>query len=85
MKYFAQTCDAGSSRLRRLMCGKALPFRNTLRFRFEAMPQQSRARQSLAGSKYQLTERRSLSAHRAAEPRSLFSLIVLLLEATEGV
>jgi len=82
MKYFSQACETGSSRLRRLMCGKALPFRNALHFYLEAMPHLGLARRSLAGSEYQLAERLSLSAHQAAKPRSGF---VLLLEATEGV
>jgi hypothetical protein len=89
MKYFSQACETGSSplrlnplRLRRLMCGKALPFRNAVYFFLEAMPHKVRARHSLASSNYQLAERQSLSAHQAAKPRSGF---VLVLEATEGV
>jgi len=85
MKDFSQTCETGASRLRRLMCGKALPFRNTPYFCFEAKPQMTGARHSLASSLYQLTGRHSLSAHRVAKPRSSFPGIVLLLEATDRV
>ena len=68
MNYFSQTCETGvsrfrrlnPSRLRRLMCGKALPFRNAPYFYFAAMPQRTGARQSRATSIYQLTERQSL-------------------------
>ena len=75
----------GVSRLRRLMCGKALPFRNTFYFCSEAMPHKSGARHSLAASRYQLSERRSLSAHRAAQPRSSVPGFVFLSEATKRV
>src|SRR5258706_542511 len=54
------------------MYGKALPFRNALNLSFEALPHESRARRSPAGSKSNLSERRSLSAHQAAKPH--FSL-----------
>jgi hypothetical protein len=83
MKDFSQTCNDGaawlrrlmrkSSRLSRLMCGKASPFRNDLYFSFEAMPHEGSARRSLAGSGYQVTERQSLSAHQAAKPHTFFS------------
>ena len=74
MNYFSQSCETGVSRLRRLMCGKALPFRNAPYFCFEAMPQRTGARHSLASSIYQPTERLCLSAHQAAKPRYEFVL-----------
>jgi hypothetical protein len=75
----------GSSRLCRLMCEKASPFRSAPYFYSEAMPQKSRARQSLASSKSQLAERLSLSAHQAAQPRRLALHSWSALEATKGV
>ena len=81
MNYFSQACEAGVSRLPRLMCGKALPFRNTPYICFEAMPQGTGARHSLASSIYQLAESISLSAHQAAKPRSSVPEFVLSSEA----
>jgi hypothetical protein len=74
-----------SSRLGGLMAGKPVPFRNDLNFTFEALPHDNRARHSLFGSKHNLSERQSLSAHQAAEPLSSFSGFVFLLETTHRV
>jgi len=63
-------------RLCRLMCGKALPFRARVKMFFEAAPRKASMRRSLAELKICFTERRSLSAHQAAKPRSLIHSFV---------
>jgi hypothetical protein len=85
MNYSSQTLDGFASRLCRPMCGKALPFRNSFHLGFEAMPRLMRARRSLTGSINGMTERRSLSAHQAAQPRKSDSEFVLSSEATKRV
>jgi hypothetical protein len=71
-------------RLCRLMCGKALPFRFAHNFFAEAMPQEVRERRSLRISNAK-TERLSLSAHRAAPPRSFIPGSCILTEAIKRV
>jgi len=65
----SRLCCLLKSRLCRLMCGKALPFRNARYFSFEATPHDSGTRRSLADPASKLPERRSLSSHQAAKPR----------------
>jgi hypothetical protein len=60
------------SRLCRLMCGKALPYRIVEMMKMEATPPTTR--RSLETSVPSFSERRSLSAHQAAKP--LFQIIL---------
>ncbi len=56
-------------RLCRLMCGKAMPFRASVKIVCEATPPETSMRRGLAKLKIYFTERQSLSAHQAAKPR----------------
>ena len=68
-------------RLCPLMCGKALPFRASIGMFTEAPPPKKSMRRSLTTIKIYLTERQSLSAHQAAQPRSFIHTLVSPEEA----
>jgi hypothetical protein len=70
-----QLGDSGGSRLCRVMCGPALPFRNALYslLRLRLIRAGRGAASPVTGSK--LPERLSLSAHQAAKPRYLESVL----------
>ena len=68
-------------RLCRLMCGKAKPFRTSIRMFMEAPPPKTSTRRSLTTIKIYLPERQSLSAHQAAKPRSFIHTFVSPEEA----
>ena len=65
----------------RLMCGKALPFRASVKTFFEDPTPKTSMRRSLAELKICSTERQSLSAHQAAKPRSFIQTFVSPEEA----
>ena len=75
------TTLVSSDRLCHLMCGKALPFRASVRMFIEAPPHKTSTRRSLATIKIYFTERQSLSAHQAAKPRSFIHSFVSPEEA----